>query len=214
MCVSSAYISLLGDCLMTNRISCKCGTCRLTLNDPVPRYSVLCACQDCRQALRWAAKFGGQAPSDLVRLTYFRSDFLKIEGKEHIIANKLRGDSRSTRLFCNKCYSCIGIDHDAYQNNVLLTFIDHCVLDLDFPFKPKAVLFAQDYPSGSVPVPSDEIPVFHSLQYPQERARLRATDPIGKTLAPPKTPAKGTTIRDLIACLPVENLNLEPGLLP
>ena len=199
---------------MTNQISCKCGTCRLTLNDPVPRYSVLCACQDCRQALRWAAKFGGQAPSDLVRLTYLRSDFSKIDGKEHIIANKLRDDNHSIRLFCNKCYSCIGIDHVAYQNNVLLAFIDHCSIDLDVPFEPKAVLFAQDYPSGSVPVPSDEIPVFHSLQYPQERARLFATDPIAKTLAPPETPAKGTTIRDLIASMPVENLNLEPGELP
>ena len=103
---------------MTKQLSCDCGVCRLTLNDPDPRYSVLCACEDCRQALRWAAKFGGRTPKDILNLVYFRSDFSEIQGKEYIITNKLRDDSRSTRLFCKKCYACIGVDHIAYQNNV------------------------------------------------------------------------------------------------
>lgn len=62
---------------MANQLSCECGLCCLTLNDPVPRYSVLCACEDCRQAVRWAAKFGGKATEDLLRGVYFRSDFPK-----------------------------------------------------------------------------------------------------------------------------------------
>ena len=45
-----------------NKISCSCGSCQLFLNDPLPKYSVMCACEDCRQALRWAEINGGKKP--------------------------------------------------------------------------------------------------------------------------------------------------------
>ena len=196
---------------MDHQLSCDCGVCRLTLNDPVPRYSVLCACEDCRQALRWAAKFGGETPEDLLRGVYFRSDFSEIMGKEYIIATKLRNDNKSIRLFCKKCYSCVGVDHEAYQNNVFLSIPEHCSINFCITIEPKAVLFLQDYPGEIADVPSETIPVFHNMKYPQERARFRSIDPIGVTLSPPTTPAKGITIRDLIADLTIENLKLEPG---
>ena len=47
-----------------NKISCSCGLCELFLNDPSPKYSVMCACEDCRQALRWAEINGGAKPKD------------------------------------------------------------------------------------------------------------------------------------------------------
>ena len=43
-----------------NKISCSCGKCGIELNDTSPKYSVMCACEDCRQALSWAQKNGGK----------------------------------------------------------------------------------------------------------------------------------------------------------
>ena len=43
-----------------NKISCSCGKCGIELNDTSPKYSVMCACEDCRQALSWAEKNGGK----------------------------------------------------------------------------------------------------------------------------------------------------------
>ena len=200
--------------MIANQLSCHCGVCSLTLNDPVPRYSVLCACQDCRQALRWAAKYGGKAPEHLIKNVYLRSDISGATGKTHFLVTKLRADNDSVRVFCKECYSVIGVDHHAYENNVFLVMSEYCSANFDISIEPKAVLFLQDYPDEIAPVPSDTIPVFHSLKYPQERARLRSIEPISETLAPPKTPAIGISFRDLIADLPIRNLNLKPGANP
>jgi hypothetical protein len=78
-------------------ISCSCGSCQLFLNDPLPRYSVLCACEDCRQALRWAEINGGKKPKDILYSVYFRSDIKSYNGIENMIATQLRGDASSTR---------------------------------------------------------------------------------------------------------------------
>ena len=53
-----------------NKISCSCGSCELFLNDPLPKYSVMCACEDCRQALRWAEINGGEKPGDILYSVY------------------------------------------------------------------------------------------------------------------------------------------------
>ena len=57
-----------------NIISCSCGSCQLFLNDPLPKYSVMCACEDCRHALIWAEINGGKKPEDILYSVYFRSD--------------------------------------------------------------------------------------------------------------------------------------------
>ncbi|MEC8564278.1 MAG: hypothetical protein VXY90_10345, partial [Pseudomonadota bacterium] len=57
-----------------------------------------------------------------------------------------------------------------------------------------------------------QLPVFHTFRYPQERARFVALPPVGKCFSPPPTPARGQTIRDIIARLAsVEVLGLRQG---
>ena len=52
--------------------------------------------------------------------------------------------------------------------------------------------------SSSAELDSDTIPVFHSRKYPQERKRFLSIEPISEYLTPPKIPAEGITIRELI----------------
>ena len=61
-----------------NKISCSCGKCGIELNDTSPKYSVMCACEDCRQALSWAEKNGGKKPKNILYSVYFRSDISNI----------------------------------------------------------------------------------------------------------------------------------------
>ena len=49
-----------------NKISCSCGKCGIELNDTSPKYSVMCAWEDCRQALSWAEKNGGKKPKNIL----------------------------------------------------------------------------------------------------------------------------------------------------
>ena len=88
---------------INNKISCVCGLCQLFLNEPLPKYSIMCACEDCRQALRWAEKNGGQKPKDILYSVYFRSDVQSYNGIQNMIATQLRSDARSTRIYCKKC---------------------------------------------------------------------------------------------------------------
>ena len=193
-------------------ISCACGACGLTLNDPTPKMSLLCACEDCRQAAAWAATKGGNAPRDLIRAVYFRSDFSDVRGLDNMRAAQLRDGARSARIYCKSCYSCIAIDHDAYADNVFNVHTDHCQPSFEISIEPTAMIQLCDYPGDIAPIPSEQIPVFHTFRYPQELARFRALPAVGKCFSPPLTPARGQTIRDIIAHLePVEVLGLRQG---
>ena len=77
-----------------NTISCCCGACSLKLNEPSPKFSLMCACEDCRQALRWAAQRGGKEPKDIIYSVYLRSDIHSYDGLEHMIVTQLRSDAR------------------------------------------------------------------------------------------------------------------------
>lgn len=197
------------------KISCSCGLCSLELNDHRPRYSVLCACEDCRQAHMWASKFGGKQPKDILYSIYFRSDISEVLGLSSMRVTQLRQDARSTRIYCNHCYSCIAVDHINYANNIFMIQPDHCEQSFNVELAPKAVINLCDYPGDLAPLPSDEIPVFHTTRYPQERQRFLDISPIRKMLSPPDTPAEGQTIRDVIASIgEVEVLDLEVGSIP
>tara|TARA_B110001452_G_scaffold245544_1_gene230292 strand:+ start:194 stop:802 length:609 start_codon:yes stop_codon:yes gene_type:complete len=195
-----------------NNISCSCGSCQLFLNDPLPKYSVMCACEDCRQALRWAEINGGKKPKDILYSVYFRSDIQSYNGIQNMIATQLRSDARSTRIYCKKCFSCLAIDHVNYQNNIFMIQPDHCTQNFNVDIPPKAVINLIDYPEEVADLDSETIPIFHTTKYPQERKRFLSIEPIIEFLAPPKTPAKGITIREIILKIgKVEKLQLTKG---
>ena len=101
-------------------ISCHCGVCSLEVFDKQPTLSLLCGCEDCRQALEWGATNGAPRPSLLPSLFYLRSDIRKVKGREKMKAVQLREGARSTRVYCQDCYSVLGVDHPAYSNNVFM----------------------------------------------------------------------------------------------
>ena len=198
-----------------NTISCHCGACSLKLNEPSPKFSLMCACEDCRQALSWAAQRGGKKPKDIIYSAYFRSDIQSYDGIKNMTVTQLRSDARSTRVYCKNCFSCIAIDHVVYEDNVFMMQPEHCVQDFNAITPPKAIIHLIDYNGEATDVPSETIPIFHSLQYPQERKRFRAIKPISESFAPSKTSLQGITLRDLIAKInKVEVLHLEKGNVP
>ena len=155
---------------------------------------------------------GGDKPELLVHGCYMRSDIARVKGQSEMRAVQLRDNADSTRVYCSSCYSIIGIDHPRYQDNVFYFFPKHCRTTCDVDLEPTAVLFLRDYPEEVAPVPSEEIPVFHTLVYPQERARYRSIPIVANTIAPPTSPAKGQTLRQLIDSLgEVEILGLDRG---
>ena len=103
-------------------ITCKCSSCKLTLNYASPSLCLLCGCKDCREALIWGFKKGGNPPQILPQLLYIRSDIKKIQGLEFLRAFQLRENAKSTRVYCIKCFSILGVDHPGYKNNVFMFF--------------------------------------------------------------------------------------------
>ena len=195
-----------------NKISCSCGKCGIELNDTSPKYSVMCACEDCRQALSWAEKNGGKKPKNILYSVYFRSDISNYFGLESMVVTHLREDASSTRVYCKNCYSCIAVDHTNYHNNVFMIQPDYCKQNFNVQIPPKAFINLQDHPEDFIELDSDTTPVFHSRKYPQERKRFLSIDPIAEYLAPPKTKAKGITLRDLISKIgKIEVLDLIKG---
>jgi hypothetical protein len=89
---------------------------------------------------------------------------------------------------------------------------EHCIQDFNANTPPKAVIHLIDYKGEAADIPSETIPIFHSLTYPQERKRFRDIKPISESFAPPTISSKGITLRDLIAKInKVEVLHLEKG---
>ena len=136
-----------GDPMKTRgKISCLCGDCSLVLTDCKPKMSLLCACEDCRQAVRWAEKHGGKPAEDILYLVYCRSDFSDVSGLANMRVTQLRKAARSTRIYCGNCYSCLGIDHPAYSDNVFMFKPDYCSTDFETKITPSALGFLCDYP--------------------------------------------------------------------
>src|SRR6516165_1488620 len=152
-------------------ISCKCDVCELTLADGKSTVSFLCGCEDCRQALQWGFKNGGVKPDPLPRLYYMRSDIIDVKGRDKMIVVKLREDGRSRRIYCTNCYSILGVDHPGYKNNIFLNFPKHCINRGDLTVPLTAIVQMIDYSERIGPMPAEEVPVFHTFRFPQERAR-------------------------------------------
>jgi hypothetical protein len=203
---------MLSDEKTEAKISCKCGACELTLADGKSTVSFLCGCEDCRQALQWGFKNGGVKPDPLPRIYYMRSDITDVRGRDKMIAVKLREDGRSTRVYCTKCYSILGVDHPGYRNNIFLIFSNHCENTGDLTVPLTAMVQMIDYSERIGPLLVEDVPVFHTFRFPQERARWLSIPAVANAFREPTEPIKGITMSALIESLgPPLVLNLERG---
>ena len=126
-------------------IGCDCGRCEITVADNRAVQYFRCGCEDCRQGIEWGAAKGTVLPDQLPHGYYIPADITSIKGKEFMSAYKLREDGRSIRVYCNKCWSLIGIEHPAYHSNVFYIFPKHCVAECDLSVPLTAILFMKDY---------------------------------------------------------------------
>ena len=196
-------------------ISCLCGECTLMLSENRPMMSLYCACKDCTQAIKWGATRGGKAPQQLPQLVYIRSDIISVNGMKWMKAFQLRNPAKSTRVYCTKCYSILGINHPTYSNNVFMFFPNHCEVNLDLSIKPCASLNMSSYEHEQKEKLSNDIPVFHNFDYPQERERFFSIEDVKKTFRKPLIPPSGRTFEDLINGLgEIVNLDLKIGSVP
>ena len=195
---------------MIAEITCRCSRCKLTLNYVNPSLSLLCACKDCRQALEWGFQQGGYVPIVLPHLFYVRSDIKTIEGLDFMRAFQLRDNAKSTRVYCIKCYSILGVDHPGYKDNVFMFFKGFCETNFDLSKKPSAIIFLKDF-SGDIKsdIPEDFEKIWSFT--PEETIRFRLIPEVSNSLRDVVRPAKGITFRGIIEMLPeIKVLNLTP----
>ncbi len=126
-------------------IKCYCERCSIYLNDYRVFYSLYCACEDCRQAGEWGHTKGGRKPEKLQKLIYIRSDIKKIDGLDLMRSYQLRANAYSTRIYCKKCFSIIGIDHPNYKDTVFMIIPYLCKTNLNINITPVATIQMQDY---------------------------------------------------------------------
>ena len=196
---------------ITAEITCKCSRCKLTLNYASPNLSLLCSCKDCRQALVWGFQQGGAAPTVLPHLFYIRSDIETIDGLEFLRPFQLRENAKSTRVYCIKCFSILGVDHPGYKNNVFMFFKGFCNTNFDLSMKPSAAIYLKDCPEDmSYEIPEDIERIWSFTS--EESIRFRLIPEVSNSLRDVFRPAKGLTFREMIQKLPeIEVLNLTPN---
>jgi len=193
-------------------IRCSCGRCAISMRSVSPQLSLLRGCEDCRQALARGAAKGGQSADLLQHLFYIRSDISKVEGLEFMQPVQLRGEAKSTRVYCGTCYSVLAVDHPGYQDHVFMFFKGHSEISSDLTLKPSAAIYMTDYSQETTPdIPAD-IPVFHSFRYPQEQKRFRALQAVSDSFRMPHSLVEGKSLRELLPKMqPLRVLNLAKG---
>ena len=196
-------------------ISCLCGECELTLSKHRPMMSLFCACKDCSQAMKWCAVHGGKAPPQLPKIIYARSDIVSVRGKSNMGAFQLRKNSTTTRIYCTKCFSILGVNHPVYSDNVFALYPQHCSADLDLSLDPCAAIFMISYDhEDNAEIPND-IPVFYKFDYPQEWNRFMSVEEVKNSFRKPENPPIGKTFTELIDSLgEIKILDLEVGAEP
>ncbi len=184
-------------------INCNCGKCSITLADGKAQLKFKCGCQDCRQALEWGHSKGAVKPDALPDLLYMASDIVDIRGKAFMQSYQLRNDDPSVlgmsrRIYCIECYSIIGVDHPAYQDNVFLNFPKHCKNTGDLSVPLSAYVNMVDYTEEIGPMPTEDVPLFATLRFTQEVKRLFAIPAVAKALSPPEALPEGINFSHLI----------------
>jgi len=80
------------------------------------------------------------------QLIYVRADIISVEGELYTKSYQLRDLAKSTRVYCTKCFSILGINHPTYADNVLMFFPYHCKTNIDLSITPCATLNMSSYP--------------------------------------------------------------------
>ena len=188
---------------LSANINCKCGKCGITLANGAAQLKFRCGCQDCRQALEWGHANGGVKPDPLPDLLYMLSDIINVRGKEFMKAYQLRDDDpsllgMSRRIYCTSCYSMIGVDHPAYENNVFLNFPKHCENEGNLNVPLTAYVMMIDYTEEIGPLPTEDVPLFTTLRFQQEADRVFGIPEVANAFSPRETPLEGITFSELI----------------
>ena len=177
----------MGDTKEGNKISCHCGKCSFSLNQRKAVRSLLCGCEDCRQALEWGSTLGGKKPTGIERAVYVKSDISTVSGKESMRVVMLRENAKSTRIHCENCGAIIGIDHIGYSDNVFMFFPRHCSTDCDVSISPSAAIYLDDASEDAIASIPEEIPkIFNHSKNPEEKSSYIPLDHIRKHLVLPK----------------------------
>ena len=194
-----------------NKITCHCGRCCINLEIEKVYRTLICVCEDCRQALEWAQKQGGVKPNALPKLVYVHSNIESFSGLENMRAFQLRKGSKSTRLYCKECFSILAVDHPDYNNDRFMFFENHCSTTLDTSLKPNAITYLDHLPEGSKEIIPGDLPQFRDLDMPDQWEEFAAL--LEKTASPSSVrEGKGLRLYNILEKIcHIEVLNLEPG---
>ena len=182
---------------MGANITCHCGACGFAITDDQPTLSLLCGCTDCREALEWCAKRGGLEPVSLPELIYVKSDIVNVFGLEFMRVFQLNQNARSTRVYCNSCFSVIGVDHKSYRNNVFMFFKNHCITTCDLSIKPSAAIFLKELKDTNQINQLKNIPLIFSFTK-KETQQFRSIKAVSYSFNYIKRPRYGQTLKSLI----------------
>ncbi len=190
-------------------ITCYCGSCALTLANEEATCFFQCGCNSCRQKIQFGQAKGGREFAPLPKCFFMQSVITSVKGKEHLQAFQLRENTDSTQIYCTKCWAILGVDHVGYPDNIFLNFPEFCVNTGDLSIPLSAYIMMSDYNEGIGPEPPEDVPLFESLRYKQERHRLFSLSDPKRTFSAPDEPITGYTFRSLLADLaPPSTLNL------
>ena len=194
-----------------NKITCHCGRFCINLEIEKVYKTLICACEDCRQALEWAQKQGGVKPNALPKLVYGDSNIESFSGLENMRAFQMRKGSKSTRLYCKECFSILAVDHPNYNDERFMFFENHCSTTLDTSLKPNAVTYLDHLPEDSKDIISSDIHQFRDLDKPDQWEEF--ADLLEKTASPSSVrEGKGIRLHNKLDNIGhIEVLNLEPG---
>ena len=194
-----------------NKIKCHCGRCCINLEIEKVYRTLICACEDCRQALEWTQKQGGVKPNDLPKLVYVDSNIETFSGLENMGAFQLREGSKSTRIYCKECFSILAVDHPNYNNERFMFFENHYFTTLDTSSKPNAITYLDHLPEDSKEIIPSDIPQFSDLDKPDQWEEFAAL--LEKTAYPYSAKeGKGIRLFNILDKIDhVEVLDLKPG---
>jgi hypothetical protein len=194
-----------------NKIKCHCGRCSINLETEKVYRTLICVCEDCRQALEWAHKQGGVKPNDLPKLVYVDSDIESFSGLENMAAFQLRKGAKSTRIYCKECFSILAVDHPGYNSERFMFFENHCSTTLDTSLEPNAIIYLDHLPEGTKEKIPDDLPQFRDIDKPDQWEEFATL--LEKTASPSSVrEGKGLRLYNLLDKIGhIEVLNLEPG---